>query len=993
MTNQPPSSSSDTPPLDTLPSSSTSQSNPSEDISRSLDGLASQDVVARGYWLPIGRANFFRHIYDKNLIRSELGISKLGYRLDDVVKGGQVPDGKGGYWDERLQSSVYRRLAEVLNVQGYQWIIPLVPKWRRANYPEDSDPDTVLLICENVAAAIDPIATRAATEMTARKRELETQLNDAHTEDRKREIEEDIRTVEKRKQDYADACTKLKDMLRLLVLAVRSDGFVLWVGVPKPGTVVNQEPTFVNLQHALKCYIYWIVGGTYFSHFAGSGRPGEEAPNKPYEQSPSLADYRSKHLGILNFFQINTILEGLYNSTFDPNVFFDDGRDDYRVEKARRRYSLGEFAWFISAEALVSTEPPKAPPDPSQTPDLVEESPGHYCYAYPITKEIDDLLNALHRTTAGRPTSLSETNNILDSAERVCKRSLDDFARRDLLRQFLRTTATESLQEMKWRIERCRRALLSEMLEITHRREPILQVEVPDPHDVIDNVSESQLRGYIMLLAAKLPLVSNVRRYLDDSYELLSRDSIVSTPTTASFSASPDSKPSGISPNSPRGQILSLYHTWRAYIVGISNNIKGLERAIEQARMDRMVSEEERIRAEQETIAEIQRLSENTSTSFPQDRAFALNLVANVAALISVALAMLAVYLNVFHGGGLAPFRELFTRFNQWTNVVIAFLAVIASFVLLLFFYWFLDFLFYSSARAISHWLQRLSGREIRKDERYYYEMDINMDAPIEGVKAQAMFGAWPETALETRKRWIAELATADSGWVSRWKEWRRARYEQRYTDGYKRKASQLNTKQQQLANQESGPERQLAKLKNERIALDRQQAMLDLKYGKVPRRYRWIPTPRKFVTLAGFRTPERHSYRAERADADEGLHKVYIGTVLRWRRWVGWWRVWGYDLMSVVLVYEILYHVPSSRNRYVFLDLRVVATYPRTLTATRILELKKLVAQAFINPWVTDDKYKLSLDEDSASNKRIDALLTLNMLSEEHGDQSESAP
>src|SRR5262249_25958463 len=138
-----------------------------------------------------------------------------------------------------------------------------------------------------------------------------------------------------------------------------------------------------------------------------------------------------------------------------------------------------------------------------------------------------------------------------------------------------------TLQTMKRRIERCRRALLSEMIEITHRRLPLLQVEPPDDvSDRIEGVNEAQLRGYVMLFAAKTPLIANVLLHLDDVF-----------------------RESGLSEHAD-----NAFRSWKLLEMAINRDVDRLEAAINQSSMDRQLFEEERIRSEQETIAELERL-------------------------------------------------------------------------------------------------------------------------------------------------------------------------------------------------------------------------------------------------------------------------------------------------------------------------------------------------------------------------------------------------
>jgi hypothetical protein len=90
-------------------------------------------ITARGFWLPIGRANFFRHKDDSSLLKPELlekGQNLDAIRTDDSS---QNPKRDLTNW---LQVSVYRRLVSVLPDMGYTTVIPLYPPSRR-EYQDD----------------------------------------------------------------------------------------------------------------------------------------------------------------------------------------------------------------------------------------------------------------------------------------------------------------------------------------------------------------------------------------------------------------------------------------------------------------------------------------------------------------------------------------------------------------------------------------------------------------------------------------------------------------------------------------------------------------------------------------------------------------------------------------------------------------------------------------------------------------------------------------
>ena len=56
---------------------------------------------------------------------------------------------------------------------------------------------------------------------------------------------------------------------------------------------------------------------------------------------------------------------------------------------------------------------------------------------------------------------------------------------------------------------------------------------------------------------------------------------------------------------------------------------------------------------------------------------------------------------------------------------------------------------------------------------------------------------------------------------------------------------------------------------------------------------------------------------------------------------------------MHAVLVYELLYHRPSSDHDYILKDLRVVSTHADELTEPEIARLKEVIVYYFLNPYL----------------------------------------
>src|SRR5262245_66602499 len=83
------------------------------------------------------------------------------------------------------------------------------------------------------------------------------------------------------------------------------------------------------------------------------------------------------------------------------------------------------------------------------------------------------------------------------------------------LHRFVSTTSRTSLQKLKWSVESVRRSLLDQMMGVLHRQARLVQVDLGaveyerSPELAVD-ATESQMRGYVLLVSTKLPLVSTV---------------------------------------------------------------------------------------------------------------------------------------------------------------------------------------------------------------------------------------------------------------------------------------------------------------------------------------------------------------------------------------------------------------------------------------------------------------------------------------------------
>lgn len=165
------------------------------------------------------------------------------------------------------------------------------------------------------------------------------------------------------------------------------------------------------------------------------------------------------------------------------------------------------------------------------------------------------------------------------------------------LHHFLAVTARESLQKLKWSVESVRRSLLDEMMGVLHRQSRLIQLDLgASPRErtpeLAIGATESQLRGYVMLISAKLPLVVNVHE-LARLTSVHIGQLIGDTDTDQERRAVDD--------------LAVLLENWHALLMALERNVDSLESAIEQAWMEKLLYEQEQSRSNQEAMGEIER--------------------------------------------------------------------------------------------------------------------------------------------------------------------------------------------------------------------------------------------------------------------------------------------------------------------------------------------------------------------------------------------------
>jgi hypothetical protein len=598
------------------------------------------------------------------------------------------------------------------------------------------------------------------------------------------------------------------------------------------------------MHEALKRHIFEVVGGAFHSHDSGRGTIKRLFTQESDESEDSLMHYLQNHLGMLTFFQLNTILEGLYNSNLDFRVFFKSDR------QVAREYAVGDFVRQITATFRLHSPPP----DSTLHVEASEQASSiHGTRDSQLNLSVSDFFGILLENSE-RPSLLDE-----DVAHRFRRLCTTPTVRGHVLDQFLTVTEVICLKPMKKRIERCRRGLLDDLIEVTHRRDPLIQAEPPDElRDRIEDVNETQLRGYVMLFAAKMPLVSNVLLHLEDLHYARTRKG-----RQKDDKGQADDDVENVS-----SEAYVPFQSWKQLLKALENDVEGLSEAIDQAQADRMLYEEEQIHAQQETLAEIQRLRERGDDALSPAHNVAVNIIANLLAFAAVIVAVVTLAGNNILSIHLsfADFLGMFSPAN-WAadfEAIKIVLFVVGAYLVALF-----------CVQLLARVAIRLFRRELRLDARYYYELDIHIDAPFHVDVLDALF----ETGVPEKSR----LKRASFLW------------------------------------------RLLFPL----VAI-----------------WSWVTQLRH---PPEFKHALRNSYRTERMEKSEGLHKIYVEADIRvgMRRFppsVG-------RFIHAILVYELLYHRPAQEHGYVFKDLRVVCTHARSLSKSEIVILKRTIARCFVDP------------------------------------------
>jgi len=769
-----------------------------------------------GFWLPCYQSSFFSKKDDEPVYRIRYKFSGASSDLFPDIS------------PIKLDANIFSRLLMVLPAKGYTAAYPIFPGDGKLEHPHSSHEATALP---------DPIAFLflATTDTPSAEKFHPGSLASAG--------------------------------ISTLSLVVTHHGFYIWTAAYS-GEHVYQT----DVQQAIKKHIAALVGGDFFSHHPGPTWPSTRRPQESAIPDENLEKYRDENMGMLTFFQINTVLEGLYNSNLDPLVFF---RSEATIETT---YTLGDFFQEI-AVGFHPIRRSKGEHFNVKDPENDQERKKQEEQDKKANVTIEDFFKAYVENSASLDTP--DRGLVTGFTKQVTYPRAQALA----LDEFLAKTEVLTLKTLKKRIEHCRRALLDGLIEVTHRRDPLIQADSPDgATDGITGATEAQLRGYVMLISAKLPLVANVLIHLEDlHYE-------GDTGRHRKFRINDEQLADPLVGDSA---VYGPFSSWKGLLEGLRSDLNSLMDAISQARTDRMLYEQEQIHAEQETLAEITRLNERTSDSIGTGANTTISIISNLLALIAVLLAAGALFQN-----GQLPklFQQILSVFN--VKYIPGAVEAIGGILVLVALYIVLSLLTGVAIR----WITRLVRRDLHLESKFYYELDAHIDAPFNGDKLTYLLVNGVPDPLPAM-RWTAFMHAFQSFFSA---------------------------------------------LKRSVIYVEK-AAPHELEPGKY----------RKYI-----RKHERNSYRVERLEKSEALHKVYVEAKIR---------VSPHRFIHAIIVYEILFHRPAKDQDYILKDLRVVSTHSQELTVTELVNLKKIVVYYLVNPylekgWRLKIASRISAESDEAS-------------------------
>ena len=277
-------------------------------------------ATAIGFWLPMGRSEFFHSKEDHDLLQHS---NKLDSQPDFSIGNLGVTNST----ESSLGVSVYRRLVTIAIKHDYQFAIPYFPEFRLdyLQIVEDTDPEAIVLISNPFPLQDDPNQQNNIQETG----------------------------------DYRSA-------VKRIVLVVSYDGYYRWFFYHEPREDYQE---FVSY---LKTHLHSMIGSlTIFKSDPELMYDGSANGSIDKHFGWAALDKYAEDGGLLLHFQLNHIFEGINNSLLDPRLWFSTGQPgnhstqetghvniyERNIELEKSRYSLAGFMGeLVTYTDCVSTE-------------------------------------------------------------------------------------------------------------------------------------------------------------------------------------------------------------------------------------------------------------------------------------------------------------------------------------------------------------------------------------------------------------------------------------------------------------------------------------------------------------------------------------------------------------------------------------------------------------------------------------------------------------
>jgi hypothetical protein len=510
----------------------------------------SYNVVALGFWLPCGRGNFYRRSDEDDelleLIKKCLATNNLSTEI-------KKKEGEKGKEYGTFESSIFSRYIKIFSEISTGKFIPVLSS---AMQDFESDPESVIFYSE------------------------------------------DLSQVKELKIHNGQSYQPIKKIL----FAFNNNGFNILFAIIRSIEIGKEKRK--NEEEK----IHKILSNFIKNKIAGSDNISISDLKKRF--SDKKIDDNKKYNGILTFFQLNLVTEGLFNPDFHPGKFFDPStKDEDQVTVTIKdtgtidsEYSLNNFSDKIVAR---------------------------------LSKTQDDSTNYLEIINFFE----SKDKYVDSEASNAFIFQKNDFAVK-ILGRFLKNISTDCLLDLKWSIESCRRSMLDQMIGSIHKNDELNQLEFNNSKaKYMAEANEAQLRGYTMLVSAKMPLILNISRYIESAYASCENSNLIQ----------------------------GLFEDWSRTVGAIDQNISRLENTISQSRTDSLLLEQQQIRAEQETMAEIERVRERKGSNNAGDgSSSAISLTNNLTAIMAFLLAV-AIFIKITpYKGKIGEAEEVYIVFFKW---------------------------------------------------------------------------------------------------------------------------------------------------------------------------------------------------------------------------------------------------------------------------------------------------------------------------------------